>query len=343
MLDSEIYFERVNSANSSYYDFSNSVYNGMLNEITAVCKNCGKEVTKRAEHFLERRPHICQRKKTTEQFIKEANSIHNFKYDYSKTNYINNKTKVIIICPIHGEFLQDPHKHLQGQGCIHCNKFVSFEDFLKRANTENYDFLEFNGMREYTTAKCKKCGEIVKRRATYFLDKFPHFCSKRKTLEEFEKGGRKIFGDKFEYLEYTNAKTKAKIKCRDCGMIFYQKPWEHFKGFYGCNCQQSSVGENTIKKYLEDRNISYERNKEFKDLKDKDYLSYDFYLLDKNILIEYNGEQHYEKKCFNGNRKKFLIQKHHDWLKRRYAKKNNIKLVVIPYWENIENILEEYL
>ena len=60
------------------------------------------------------------KKKTTEQFINEAKKIHGDKYDYSKVEYVNNLTKVCIICPEHGEFWQTPKQHLRGQGCPKC-------------------------------------------------------------------------------------------------------------------------------------------------------------------------------------------------------------------------------
>ena len=60
-------------------------------------------------------------KKTTEQFINNAVKIHGNKYDYSLVNYINNCTNVIIICSVHGEFLQRPINHLHGQGCRGCS------------------------------------------------------------------------------------------------------------------------------------------------------------------------------------------------------------------------------
>ena len=59
---------------------------------------------------------------TTEMFINKANIIHSNKYDYSKTSYVNNRTKVTIICPIHGEFEQTPNSHLSGSGCPMCSK-----------------------------------------------------------------------------------------------------------------------------------------------------------------------------------------------------------------------------
>jgi len=57
---------------------------------------------------------------TTEEFIHKAKAVHGDKYDYSKVEYINNHTKVTIICPEHGEFMQTPSNHLKGQGCPAC-------------------------------------------------------------------------------------------------------------------------------------------------------------------------------------------------------------------------------
>lgn len=57
-----------------------------------------------------------------EDFIKNAKKIHGDRYDYSKVKYINNRTKVCIICHKHGEFLQMPHLHLCGCGCPSCQQ-----------------------------------------------------------------------------------------------------------------------------------------------------------------------------------------------------------------------------
>lgn len=63
------------------------------------------------------------KKLTTEEFIEKARKVHGDKYDYSKVTYVNNHSKVIIVCPLHGEFLQTPNKHLQSnRGCPECKK-----------------------------------------------------------------------------------------------------------------------------------------------------------------------------------------------------------------------------
>ena len=62
------------------------------------------------------------------------------KYDYSKLEYVNAKTKVCIICPIHGEFWQTPYEHLSGKGCRQCglikqgqSRRLTTEQFIEKA------------------------------------------------------------------------------------------------------------------------------------------------------------------------------------------------------------------
>ena len=59
-------------------------------------------------------------RKTKDQFILDANSVHSNKYNYCNVNYINNKTKVCIICPKHGVFEQVASNHYNGQSCPKC-------------------------------------------------------------------------------------------------------------------------------------------------------------------------------------------------------------------------------
>lgn len=100
---------------------------------------------------------------TTEEFIKRAREIHGDKYDYSKVNYINNWTKVNIICTEHGEFWQIPANHLQGKGCNNCgninigNKLRSNkEEFIEKAfqvHSYKNDYSKFN----YVNSQTKGC------------------------------------------------------------------------------------------------------------------------------------------------------------------------------------------
>ena len=95
--------------------------------------------------------------KTTEEFINDSKKIHGNKYDYSKVVYKGSKSKVCIICPIHGEFWQTPNNHLHLRGCPKCakitmsNKFIKQnEQFILEANHKHnnkYDYskIEYKG------------------------------------------------------------------------------------------------------------------------------------------------------------------------------------------------------
>ena len=95
---------------------------------------------------------------TQDEYISEVQKIHDFKYDYSKTNFIGAKNKIKIICPIHGEFLQSPYNHLHGHGCPKCANNIKFttKDFIKQANIVHkgkYIYTET----EYINSSSKVC------------------------------------------------------------------------------------------------------------------------------------------------------------------------------------------
>jgi very-short-patch-repair endonuclease len=76
-------------------------------------------------------------RKTNKQFINESNQVHDFKYNYDKSDYISNQIKVIITCPIHGDFLQRPLSHIQGNGCSNCNESKGEKEIARFLNKNN--------------------------------------------------------------------------------------------------------------------------------------------------------------------------------------------------------------
>lgn len=81
------------------------------------------------------------KKFTTEEYVKKYREKYGDKYDYSKVEYVNNKTKVIIICPKHGEFKQTPSEHLRGFGCPIC-KSSHLENDARKLLKENHIIFE---------------------------------------------------------------------------------------------------------------------------------------------------------------------------------------------------------
>ena len=110
-----------------------------------------------------------------------------------------------------------------------------------------------------------------------------------------------------------------------------------------CIVPNISRGEVYVKNYLDKNKIKYIAQKKFDDLKDKNFLSYDFYLPNYKILIEYQGIQHYRKIERFGGIDNFNKQQYHDYLKADYANKNGYKLLEINYRYNTQQKVNHFL
>jgi ssDNA-binding Zn-finger/Zn-ribbon topoisomerase 1 len=102
-------------------------------------------------------------RKTTIDFINESNIIHNNRYDYSLVVYINNKIKIRIICPIHGEFEQIPKNHLLGCNCPHCG--FNNQVYKRRKHTlefVNESNIIHNNRYDYSLVNYKNANTKVK-------------------------------------------------------------------------------------------------------------------------------------------------------------------------------------
>ena len=94
------------------------------------------KLEKLEEHQLE--DYKAAEQKETEQFIEEARKVHGDKYDYSKADYQGGRVKVCIICPEHGEFMQEPANHLSGRGCPKCADI----NRIKSKRNESLEYLQ---------------------------------------------------------------------------------------------------------------------------------------------------------------------------------------------------------
>lgn len=116
-----------------------------------------------------------------------------------------------------------------------------------------------------------------------------------------------------------------------------------FKSQKYLNTQTKSNGEWMIAQLLDKYDIAYCREYTFDDLtgRTNKKLRFDFYIDELNLCIEYNGIQHYEPIERFGGEKQFKLQQNNDYRKQEYCEKNNIELLIIPYWQYDE--IEEML
>jgi very-short-patch-repair endonuclease len=306
-----------------------------------------------------------RKKLSQEKFIERAKQIHEDKYDYSKVEYINIKTKVCIICPEHGEFWQTPNKHLAGQGCKECGKKITKkklanEEFIEKAKKIHGDKYDYSKTK-YVDAKTKVC-IICPEHGEFFISPHNHLCGKKcikcATIERSNKHRNKqedvidkakiVHNNKYDYskVKYNKMHEKVCIICPEHGE-FWQSMANHVSG-KGCPACKESFLEREVEKTLLDNNILFETQKQFNWLKIKKPMKLDFYLPDYNVAIECQGLQHFKSIPYFGGDEKFEIRKQRDIIKRKLCEEHGIKILYyttekIETDEKITNNLFELL
>ena len=287
--------------------------------------------------------------------------IKSFGYTLLSEKYINNSTKLKMICP-NGHLCEITYCNFRnGRRCKDCytkNKKYKYEEVKIYIEKEGYELLsnEYKNVNTHLKVKCPN-GHIWE---TCTFRSFKNnnarckHCAaeernkNRKFNYEFVKKYIESFGYKLLSTEYKNIDEKLLIQC-DKGHE-YEASFYIFKNME-CRCPHcnESKGEKEIIKILNNMGIEYNSQYRFSDCKFKHTLPFDFYLPGYNCCIEYDGEGHYEPFNFNKNKDKnfenFIDTKIRDTIKDKYCKDNNIKLIRIPYWEfkNIEKIIKNEL
>ena len=138
----EEFIAKACSVHGDRYDYSLSDYKGSLTKVCIICPIHGEFWMTPNAHLSGQGCPKCNGtpRKNVEQFIAEARLIHGDKYDYSKVDYKNNFTKVCIICPIHGEFWQEPRTHLSGHGCPKCTDSIGESKVMDWLNAHNVEY-----------------------------------------------------------------------------------------------------------------------------------------------------------------------------------------------------------
>jgi very-short-patch-repair endonuclease len=275
------------------YIYFKTIYKNSKREVIIICKKHGEFNQIPSVHMSGHGCKKCSNEKLSllkrqsiDLFIKKSNKIHKNKYNYSKTDYKNNKTEILINCPIHNAFYQRPDMHLQGHGCKKCSI-----DNLSNFNKSNF--------------------------------------------YSFVKKSKRIHGNLYDYslVKYIKSSMKVKIKCKKHG-IFTQTPNSHLSN-HGCPICKLSKGELEIIKFLELNHINYISQKTFDGCKDKIKLKFDFYIPSKNLLIEYDGKQHFKTCNVSGRHlttnKELKEIQYRDKIRNKYAKRTGLKLFRIKY------------
>lgn len=348
------FLEKFKEKHGNKYNYDNVVYKNNSTKVKIVCMIHGIFEQAPKEHFKGQTCAKCYHdsmKLTKDKFIDKSTKIHGDKYIYDDINYINSRTKIIIKCKLHGEFIQNPNNHLNGQGCSNCSGTKNYNntDFIKivkeiHSDKYCYDKVIYRNANSKIIIICPIHGEFIQRASSHLQGSSCMKCrfeKKRLCTDDFIKMSNKLHGDRYNYesVNYILYNIPVKIKCIEHG-FFNQKPSAHLNG-YGCRKCSISRGELKITKILDSYNIKYKSQYSFDDLKYINNLFFDFAIFDESdnikYLLEFNGEQHYKfNKLMHTDESGFEIHKKRDELKLNYCFNNNITLHTIRYDEDID-------
>ena len=313
-LTTEEFIKKAIEIHGKKYDYNLVEYKNCDTKVIIICKiHCDFEQTP-YQHLRTYGCKICSNMQgklkqtyTTNNFIEQANKIHNYKYNYSKVNYINSKSKIIIICNLHGEFEQAAGSHLKSNiGCKKCGKCYKWTttEYIEKVNKIHnfeYDYSKtiYIKQSEKITIICKLHGEFIMTAGGHLTSKSK--CPKcmknfRYSTIEFIKKANIIHNNKYDYYKfnYMNAITKTIIICNKHGE-FKQTPTQHIQGS-GCpNCVNKTEGK--LLNILQDNYYYSDIITQFKVdwCKNKTFLPFDFLIEEHKIIIELDGRQHFKQ------------------------------------------------
>ena len=343
MVTFDEFVKRANKKHNNKYDYSKVSFKRLDNKVCIICPMHG-EFWQQANNHLNGQgcPRCSGKGRTQEDIVEEFKNIHGDKYDYSKVNYERIDKKVCIICPIHGEFWQEPRLHIKGCGCKYCaGKEMNTEEFIRRAklkHKDKYDYSKVNFVNSQTNVCiiCPEHGEFLQQPNNHLQGNGCPKCgyitvhNKRKFGNDtFIEMGHKVHGGKYDYSksEYYNTDTNVCIICPIHGE-FWQTPYKHINCKRGCPKCRTSHMENEIRNLLIENDIEFEEQKRFSWL---GLQSLDFYLPKQNMAIECQGKQHFEPTKYWGGEETLTKINERDKRKKERCDEHDIKII---YYED---------
>ncbi len=225
-----------------------------------ICKRekARNEKTPKARTAKQKALDVRKHEKNIQNFMKNAPGKQDYRYDYND-----------------GHFKYEMRQHAsgvwRGYVTVYCR-------------THNYEFSHWADDHLNGKSSCDSCTRDAKRVA--MAKSWEQFIIDAKAIKEHD--------GKYEYpsvdVEYINAKSKITIYCKICGENFIKIADDHLSNIQGCTiCSPKSQGEETVRRFLIDRNIAFKKEFSFPGSRKL----YDFLLTEYNIFIEYDGKQHF--------------------------------------------------
>ena len=346
------------------YDFSRVEYKDRETYIVVVCPVHGEfKIRPRTLLIGEKgqKPHGCwkcnnlippyERKLTLDTFKNRMHELYGDKYTFVWSDFKNKESLIRFTCKEHGEQRRSVTGLLDGKGCAYCNGKFYPPDWIKNARAVHGEKYEYDENRppqrssDIIRYKCPVHGWQETRYDCHVLQGcgcalcagVQNNLSAEDRKQIWIKKCRERFPGKFSYRDvvYVNNDTPVKIYCKEHHITFETTPDTHLRGSGACPLCTKSVGEVEIFKWLSEHAIPFETQKVIPNENmfcKRHYLTVDFYLPDLNLIIEMNGEQHYQYvEHFHTKDWTLEDQQIRDDTLRAYCKTHKISLLEIKY------------
>lgn len=310
-----------------------------------------------------KKPHITQKNPFAIDNIKNYLSIYCSDLELLSDTYVNCKTKLEFVCKKHRD------KGIQRktfddivnskQGCRYCGielrgkKYqINTDTIIARCNELLLNYVDRYVHNQETWIKFTCNNHLDKgiQEISWFhlktCAKGCAYCTGRyKTTKDFIVEMAEINPNIEIIGEYTGSENAVDCRCKLCGCL-WSPIGRSLKNGQGCPHCTMSKGEIKVRQFLDSQKIKYVSQKTFDDCIYEQKLKFDFYLSDYNIIIEYDGEQHFKPVDFANKGIEWATNLYNknlekDAIKNKYCKDNHIFLIRIPYYEydNINSIL----
>ena len=364
---------------NSTLDFTKTYYTGSANKVVVTCKKHGDFSVRAGNLKRGGGCRLCaiednsaSRRVPLDEFIERSSALYDISYDYSGVNFQNLHEKIILGCPIHGEWEVIAANHLYGNsGCPSCRSInsiaklqeinsISEADFIslcEETHNFKYDYsrTKFTGTLNDIIIICPSHGEFSQSARNHMIGKGCKDCALEIiSYKGSSKGAdilsrfREIHGGRYKYdlpekLKYTD---KIPITCKNHG-VFYQQVRLHLQA-KGCPKCSISKGENAISLWLDRHSIDHQVQFPIRHKESGKLLRFDFMLPNKRLLIEYDGQQHFFPVKFGGISEEKAEEVHkliveRDIIKNELASAEGYKLLRIKYTDDVNEVLAKNL
>ncbi len=318
------------------YDYSEVKYVNSQQKVSIICSKHGRFFMTPNSHLHKHSCPHCNKYRipTHDEFISRVQSIHPT-LDFSKVLYTKRNNKIMVICPIHGEYTTTPRCVLAGHGCRQCHTTaLSRDEFIRRAiaifhDKYSFDKVVYKNNQTKVIITCQDHGDFTTTPAA-ILDN--HGCrrcytdGRVYTTEQFVTQSQTVHGDWYDYASthYMKSVEKVTIKCRRCQRKFYQLPGNHLQGA-GCPYCGASASQCGIYDF-----VAKFGNVVFNDRSALMPYEIDCYLIDNHLGIEYNSLYWHSEGITNHTNQRLDKNRHQQ--KALLARERNITL--LQFWEH---------